>query len=63
MFMSHNAEPRLQWTRFFVYERNQNDSYEWEKAKDDIDQLIFPRAMHHPTTNRSTLSEYSTYKA
>ena len=54
---NYNAEPCLQWTRVFAYERNQDNAYEWEKAKNDVDHFIFSRAMHHPTITRSAHSD------
>lgn len=59
MRKDHNAEPRLQWTRIFVHESDQDDSDEREEAKNDVDHFIFSRAMHHPTMNPSAHSERS----
>ena len=50
---NYNAKPRLQWTRVFMYQSDQNDPNEWEEAKNDVDCFIFSRAMNHPTMNHS----------
>ena len=40
-----------------MHESNQDDSDEWEEAKNDVDHFIFSRVMHHPTMKLSIHSE------